>query len=414
MIGLLQTFLASMGLYPIEELKLSVGSALPVPILLLGMLVILQGVQFAIGPTFAPIPRRSLVSGVSAIALFLLLLMASLGAWSVLPYTLDAEKLKGIMYILALPVLYASMRKVPPERLFLALLLGCVFAVGVGYWRFFTLQGGIPQEHLLGYWGIRYAPSTRNSDVLYPTIATILASGLLLGNGSRWRKNAARAAFVFGLLAVFLSLSRGAWIAMGCGLLAIHGQQLLKPRRLVRFFAGTFILAAVVGGVFALLPSTNKNEISNLALIAERVASFGGGDASVVSNADRKVILAKTLEGMVSYPLGIGVGNIGWFFDTTTQIGNAENAYVTLGAEGGWLAMGFFTLLIAVLWHAALKAAQPLPDYASRIPLGLITGLATYFLFNYEANSLFVWSTLAVAWAAATPEAPLCFARDKT
>jgi hypothetical protein len=127
-------------------------------------------------------------------------------------------------------------------------------------------------------------------------------------------------------------------------------------------------------------------------LLLERFFSiFTTGD-SRVSNDDRVDLILDSIVTMLYNPLGVGIGNMGWQIERDGQpLWNSENAWLTLGVEGG-----VFSLVMAVALSFALldKARMCLTS-----PAGLLTvSLLIYFIFNYELNSLYAWSVICVAW----------------
>ena len=80
-------------------------------------------------------------------------------------------------------------------------------------------------------------------------------------------------------------------------------------------------------------------------------------------------------------PIGYGIEN----FSMTSRIngGSAENAYLTLMVERGWIATFFF---ISFLWKKWRRLSSAV-DRELTINFYLIPAITVYFLFNYEFTS---------------------------
>ena len=167
-------FLLSLGTYPVVEARIA---SLPFSAILLGLLL---GLLLMNGLTGYRVVLSSQDKSIFAASIFLAywLLLVTAASSFVFGHTADNHRYVGIGYIFAFPVLALIFRHLKVAWLLWALLGGCVLALSIGYYRFFTLSGGIPEEHALGYWGIKYLASTRNSDVLYVIVSGLIATGL--------------------------------------------------------------------------------------------------------------------------------------------------------------------------------------------------------------------------------------------
>jgi hypothetical protein len=145
------------------------------------------------------------------------------------------------------------------------------------------------------------------------------------------------AAFASSLIAVGISLSRGAllFLVAAGGAAMIIGSR--RPAVLLRAAVGT---AAVVALATQILPPVLVSRF------AERVFTHQGGD---VLRAQMQTVGA-TLLG--AHPAGLGYGNFGLFLsqhaaaDVTKALFHAHRTPVQMGLDAGWVGLAGFTLLI--------------------------------------------------------------------
>jgi O-antigen ligase len=141
-------------------------------------------------------------------------------------------------------------------------------------------------------------------------------------------------------------------------------------------------------------------------LLLSRAKTILGVEQEVgeASNVERMERYTSVVTVMASNPLGIGVGNFSCAVgEIDREVKHAENAYLTLTMEGGWVAGMSFVAILLYLFQRLRKQAQN--SHAPGGQVGgmsttLLVSLAAYFLFNDEVNSLFVWSLLAVVSSA--------------
>lgn len=251
-------------------------------------------------------------------------------------------------------------------------MLGWVFRLGIIEPNS-IFDSATSSEWMLGYWGIRYAASTRNADYFYPLLAAVLANRLFAG---RLVKNFV---IIFLLATVVLSLSRAGLISAALILLVLgYNQGLIRS-----FWAITLpLICLVIIGVYYgyLGPET-------LEIVGEIVESISKG-GSKFSNADRITILARTCEEIGHYPFGVGIGN---FNLPGLNTASAENAFFTIFLERGWLAGIFFASLLYQM--ATFKRF-----WRSSSALTMIVTVI-YLSFNYELNNLSMSAMLGLILA---------------
>jgi hypothetical protein len=388
-------FLLSLGSYPVVEARIA---SLPLPTILLGFLLavlLLNGL--ADYRVYLSTQDKRIFAAATFLAFWLLLVTAASSATH--GYVTDLHQYVGLAYIFAFPFLALTFRTVKPLWLLWALLGGCVLALSIGYFRFFTLSGGVPSEHALGYWGIRYLPSTRNSDVLYAIVSSLLAAGLYTVTRARSIRVILIFVVIASCAAVILSLSRGAWFALISGYIAFvwfarrQGKAVCRRAQAIGVLV---VLGVGVAGWFNLSGSGTAYDT----VVARMQSIVDGGDPSV-SNLDRLDLAQDAVVGILRYPAGVGVGNISHALGRTMDpVGNAENAWLTIGLEGGWLAIVAFSLLLlslVLLIYPIRKARLAKREGTFRaIGTALIFAICSYLMFNYELDSLFLWSLLAV------------------
>lgn len=148
-----------------------------------------------------------------------------------------------------------------------------------------------------------------------------------------------------------------------------------------------------VAGLLCVLAAIYWKEIAELSSeVFEDIflSIFGlvdqNNNGSHFSNGARWRILQGAIEHMIINPIGYGIQNYGVISDIGG--GSAENAYLTLMIERGWIAgISFICFMISALRQSA---ARSLDFY-------LASTLVIYFLFNYEFTSfvcVFLFSLL--------------------
>jgi O-antigen ligase len=391
-------FLLSLGSYPIEDLRLNIfGLLVPAPSLILALILITL-IHHAL-----VMRRNDVLSSVDpklvALSVLLggLLTMSTIGAGAVSrcdAATLD--NLKWIPYIIGFPLLAVILSRLSRNAMWSALLVACSIAVVLGYYRFLFLEGGVHVEHLLGYWGIRYTPATRNSDVLYPLVAAILSAGLIRNASSQGMRAILTLSAILSITAVVLTQSRSGWIALLVAAVMMYWT-VFRPLRSEKGGAVWILLAIVVPLVIV---ASLQEQYADLLLSRAKTILGVEQEVGEASNVERMERYTSVVTVMASNPLGIGVGNFSCAVgEIDREVKHAENAYLTLTMEGGWVAGVSFVAILLYLFQRLRKQAQNshAPDgQVDGMSITLLVSLAVYFLFNDEVNSLFVWSLLAV------------------
>lgn len=391
-------FLLSLGSYPIEDLRLDIfGLLVPAPSLIFALILITLTHHALV------MRRYDVLSSVDpklvALSVLLggLLTMSTISAGAV--SRCDAatfDNLKWIPYIIGFPLLAAILSCLSERAMWSALLVACMITVVLGYYRFVFLEGGIQAEHLLGYWGIRYTPATRNSDVLYPLVAAILSAGLIRNASSQSMRAILTLVASLSIAAVVLTQSRSGWIALLVAAVTMYWTA-FRPLRSEKGGIVWVLLATVVPLIIvASLPEQYSD------LLLSRAKTIFGVEQEVAeaSNVERMERYTSVVTVMASNPLGIGVGNFSCAVgEIDREVKHAENAYLTLAMEGGWVAGVSFVAILLYLFQRLRKRGQNSQAFGGQvggISATLLAALAVYFFFNDEVNSLFVWSLLSV------------------
>jgi hypothetical protein len=104
------------------------------------------------------------------------------------------------------------------------------------------------------------------------------------------------------------------------------------------------------------------------------------------SNEERLIVIKEALEFALINPLGSGICNYNTIYDKNYRgrvSNSAENAYLTILVERGWLAFLFLIYFLFIsLKRSYLNKEISLNKF-------LLPFLFIYFLFNYELNNIF-------------------------
>lgn len=324
--------------------------------------------------------------------------------WAIIPDWKTSLTL--LLYSAVLPiVMLLNIRSTKTiQAAFFIVAVTCLLLVLLGFYRYVTGEGGIPSEHALNYWGIHYAPATRNSDVLYAGVGMCIASSFMLFGPRKfnWLKlGAGIAAFIFGV-AVFMSLSRGALVTTGISVVVL-GQRYFKKK------SGLFVFSAFIALMLVIL---GFSQTASFSLLTERFGTLGsdeleGSDANsmlarlvVQSNAFQRIIWTER------FFLGVGIGNFSQYVSLNeTTVNHAENAYISLWAETGII--GFIAYVLAmvypirVLWRIDSEWQEPDTLWVFLAALVIPIGWALNFLVTTEYYGVFHWEIVSLSAAAA-------------
>lgn len=308
-----------------------------------------------------------------------------------------------------LPLLVAL---IASDRRTLDVALGCLLLTSIavlayGAYGYFTGNIGDPVEHTLGYFGVTYTQSTRNSDMLYIQTLIWLLFALLLTSPKGTRKHPLLTLLLVALLissvaAVIMSLVRGTWVTV----ILVLGSLWLSIRKHVPVLSvgkGLWwaLALAAVAGIMLLLPE------DPFRLVAARWESlFRLSDEGGNSNAARIALTSKVLQIIVAHPItGVGVGNLRFHLADFAfgSVNHAENVYLQLLTEQGVL--GFIAFLGLLLWtsrglYQGLRRVTSATEAAPFLALlGITINWAAYGVFNNLVDNVWFWSVFGLAAA---------------
>ena len=283
----------------------------------------------------------------------------------------------SVVIIVSLAMSFSKVRlKIILWLLFVVLtiltILGWVFRIGI-LDPSIVFEAAESSELLVGYWGIRYSPSTRNADYFYPLFAVLLANILITKTTVR---NFVTLIF---LGTVVLSLSRAGLISS-----ILIGIVFWKEQGVIRGFINIVLplLFVVFLGIKAEIIGPETLDV--IVDIFNSILEVG----SRFSNNDRKEILFYTLREIVLHPFGTGIDN---FHLPGLNTASAENAFFTVLLERGWVS-GF--LFMSVL----LRMISIEKIWKSKVALTMMI-TAIYLTFNYELNNLSMSVMLGVIFS---------------
>jgi hypothetical protein len=233
---------------------------------------------------------------------------------------------------------------------------------------------------------IRVQSSLRGANPLGAYLVLIIsAAGLLFAQG---RRRIAAAIFgAFALFALYASGSRSAWIGTAVSLAALAGL-LAKTRKaqllLVGLGAGLAVLAL---GIFLLLRG-------NVGLQNAVLHTQDNSSVRTTSNAAHASAVTSGIQDSIHQPLGDGPGTAGPAseYNSKQPARIAEDYYVQLAQETGWLGLALFVVILALVGFELYKLSPHSP-----LALTLFVSLLGISFVNLLSHA---WTddTLAFLW----------------
>lgn len=211
-------------------------------------------------------------------------------------------------------------------------------------------------------------------------MGTLVSLSLALASGLRKGHRIWLAAIcVIQLAGVAVTFSRGAWIGLAAGVLALL---MVEYRR----YLAPLIAAGVVAW-FA-MPKTFVNRLTfafSSTYIAKSLA------------AGRLYVWKISLQQMAAHPwFGVGLGTFGGTSAVSFSYGRlwVDNFYLQLGAEGGLLLLVFFLWVLLRAAKGLVKGHGMAPDHYTRaLCAGVFGAFVAVAVANFTAS---VWETLVV------------------
>lgn len=216
-------------------------------------------------------------------------------------------------------------------------------------------------------------------------VVTLSAVGVLLWSA---RKRVLSAAIgVAGLFALYASGSRSAWIGAVLSVAIIVWVSVRTRRGRAILSAAALGVAVILTGVFLLLQ--NNAAFQNAVLHTE-----DNSQVAVSSNDAHLSAIQESFDDVVAQPLGDGPGTAGpaSVYNTEQPARIADNYYLQIAQETGWLGLALFLCIIALVgWELYLRAKN------SRLALALCASLAGIVFINLLSHA-WVDPTLACVW----------------
>ncbi len=190
---------------------------------------------------------------------------------------------------------------------------------------------------------IRVLSTLRGANPLGAYLVAPISALAVLGfreKSQRWNK------FWIGLglvLALVFSFSRSAWIGAALSVLVV-AWLCLRPARAKRAIAWVLAALVVVGAILA-ISLRNNTEFQNVFLHTQT-----GSASPESSNFGHKAAFKTAGRDLIHQPLGRGVGTAGpesVYNNHPARI--AENYFLQIGQEAGWLGMLLFIAICALL-----------------------------------------------------------------
>jgi hypothetical protein len=271
------------------------------------------------------------------------------------------------------------------ENLLVGIFIGLSVVLFLGWYRFFTLEGGLMSEHLLGYWGLKYTPATRNNDALIPLLVYCLSTSIML---EREKYSLPYRSIVFiifcaALIALILSYSRSTWVSAIIYTLIIFGVP--KHHKMNWLKTGLVVILIVL---FIPQLSQFSIDIDILQLWVRALSIFDSNYAS--SNFERTRLMLYSFEYFsLSILFGHGYGNFDSMFSLlgySDLIGanHPENIFFEIMTSFGLPV----TLALIVFVYSSVSAMKTAYIFNKR---SILIALMVYSLFNSEVGSLFFW-----------------------
>lgn len=247
-------------------------------------------------------------------------------------------------------------------------------------------------------------------------VALPLGFYLMRRSGSIWQAAGAAGCTASILCGIFLTYSRGGWLALGVVVTASLASGLLRWRVFVpALVLGSLLVFAVAPGTAARLRSIGSVQ----ALLSDRVTASADGAVR-----GRMTEMLAALHVFMDHPvLGVGPGHFSPFYSVDymdepeiafrrrTEPRRAHNLYLEIAAETGILGLVAFLAVVMLLARGLVAARRRLAavpevrDLATAFGLALVAYLATGCFLHLSFQRLF-WLLAALAGSAAQVLAP--------
>jgi len=181
------------------------------------------------------------------------------------------------------------------------------------------------------------------------------------------------------LAGIAVTFSRGAWIGLGVGILAV----LIMAYR--RYLAPVFVVAFIAW--FA-LPAKFTQRLT---------FAFSGGYVAKSTEAGRLFVWKMALQRIADHPwFGVGLGTFGGTSAVTFGLSRfwVDDFYLQLAAEGGLILLALFMWILWRTGKSLIKSNKSSHDpYVRALTAGVFGGFVAVAVANVTAS---VWETLIV------------------
>ncbi len=245
---------------------------------------------------------------------------------------------------------------------------------------------------------IRIASTLRGADLLgaYLLIPISYLTVRLIGPKRNWR----HVVFLLAsLAALFYSYSRAAWIGavLTIGIIVLLGIKSQKLRKALLLTAGGLVI--IFGGLFVALH--NNAQFENYVFHTQKHSAI-----KTTSDQQHLIAFKQGVSDLAHHPLGRGPGTAGpaSVYNTGHPVRIAENFYIQIGQEMGWIGLILFMLInVGVGYLLWLRRSDPL----ALCLLGSFIGLTFVSMLSHEwadVTAAYVWWGLAGIAMAPIPQ----------
>jgi O-antigen ligase len=233
---------------------------------------------------------------------------------------------------------------------------------------------------------VRVQSTLRGSNPLGAYLVLALTGFLVLMQRNRSRRNLTLIlATVAGFGVLFATYSRSAYIGMIISTLALVLLTVKQPHLRKRLWLGLAALAVLMSGIFVILRNNDRFENTFFHTSEQSVS-----DES--SNEQRASALNSGMRDVVNEPFGRGPGTAGPASVHNVRPARvAENYYLQISQEVGWLGLGLFVAIVAMVGGQLWRLRHEL---LARTLLVALIGISVIGLVQH------VWAddTLAIIW----------------
>ena len=233
---------------------------------------------------------------------------------------------------------------------------------------------------------VRIQSTLRGANPLGAYLVIVLAAAAVLLRRSRGRANIGLLVLCIGSAVVLLSTySRSAYVGVAialAALLALTVRSRLARKRMLWGLAGLALVAFSILAVFR-----DNDRLENVLFHTDENSA-----SATSSNEQRASALQSGIADVLAEPFGRGPGTAGPASVHNDQpVRIAENYYLQIGQETGWLGIGLFIAILSMIGRRLWRArADPL----ARALLVSLAGLSFINLVQHAWTD----DTLAIVW----------------